>query len=387
MKPLAKAALAMPQSGIRRLMDLAAGRPDVIHLEVGEPDANTPEAIIEAAAAAARQGFTKYSPNAGFSSLRAAIVAKLAHDNGLTVGSDQVVVTPGAVAALAASVLAIIDPGDEVLLPDPGWPNYRSLVVLAGGVPVAYPLRREDGYMPDLDGIAALVTPRTKMILVNSPSNPCGTVFSPALVENLVRFAERHDLYLLSDEVYEAFVFEGEHVSPGVFDRDGRVIGVFGFSKTFAMTGWRLGYAVASREVAGLMAKIQSPLVSCSSSLSQKGAEAALALPASFAAVQRDDYRTRRDLVVRLLGGAGLLAAAPEGAFYALVDLSSISGDSEWLAETLLTEAGVATAPGETFGKEAAGMVRISFAASLAAIEEGCRRILGFVQAAQREAQ
>jgi aspartate/methionine/tyrosine aminotransferase len=377
MKPLASIPSAMPRSGIREVMELAAEMVDVIHLEVGEPDVNTPDQIIDGACAAAKAGWTKYTSNAGYPSLRAAIVRKLATENGLTASADQVVVTAGAVGALATGVLAVIDPGDEVLVPDPGWPNYTSITLVAGGRPVVYPLRRDDGYLPDLAALRSLVTTRTKLLVINSPANPTGAVFPEPVVRALVEFAQEHDLYVLSDEVYEALVFEGEHVPAARFDRDGRVITVFGCSKTYAMTGWRLGYGVASPPIAELMAKLQEPLVSCASSVSQKAAEVALAMDQAPVRAMRDAYRARRDLVVAALGPR--LASVPAGALYALVDVSEAGRDSYAVVRSLLAEARVATAPGETFGASGAGIVRISIATSPDLLAEGCRRIVAFL--------
>jgi aspartate/methionine/tyrosine aminotransferase len=367
----------MPRSGIREVMELAAGMADVIHLEVGEPDFNTPDPIIDGAFEAARAGYTKYTPNAGYLSLREAIVRKLAADNGLTATPDQVVVTAGAVGALATGTLSVVDPGDEVLVPDPGWPNYTSIAVVAGGRPIPYPLRRERAFTPDFEALGRLVGPGTKLLVINSPGNPTGAVYPGSVVRALVDFAREHDLYVLSDEVYEALVFEGEHVPAARFDDDGRVISVFGCSKTYAMTGWRLGYGLASLPIAALMAKLQEPLISCASSVSQKAAEAALAMDQSPVAAMRDAYRARRDLVVAELGGR--LAAVPQGALYALVDVSAAGSDSYAVAKALLAHALVATAPGETFGTSGVGMVRISLGTSPELLVEGCRRIVAFL--------
>jgi aspartate aminotransferase/aminotransferase len=377
MKPLAVVPSAMPRSGIREVMELAAGMHGVIHLEVGEPDAATPAPIIEAAFAAATAGATKYTSNAGYPSLRAAIVRKLTLENGLTATPDQVVVTAGAVGALATATLALVDPGDEVLVPDPGWPNYSSITLIAGGRPVPYPLARADGYVPRLDVLRQLVTNRTKILLINSPANPTGAVFSDALVRDLVDFAREHDLYVLSDEVYEAIVFDGDHVPAARHDADGRVITVMGCSKTYAMTGWRLGYGVASAPIAALMAKLQEPLVSCAPSVSQKAAEAALAMDQAPVRAMRAAYRERRDLVAAVLGPR--LASVPAGAIYALVDVSAAGRDSYAVAKRLLAEAGVATAPGETFGASGGGIVRISIATAPDLLAEGCRRIVDFL--------
>jgi aspartate/methionine/tyrosine aminotransferase len=378
LKPLAKVPVNMRRSGIREVMELAAGMEGVIHLEVGEPDSGTPPEVIEAAFAAAREGFTRYTPNAGLPSLRNAIAAKLERENGLSTTAANVVVTPGAVCALATTVLATVEPGDEVLVPDPGWPNYDAMVRLAGGAPVPYPLRRESGFLPDLDVLDRLVGSRTKLIITNSPNNPTGAVFPEPTVRALVDFAAAHDLYLVADEVYEAFTFEAPHVPAARFDPDGRVITVMGFSKTYAMTGWRLGYAVAPEPVAAVVTKLQEPLVSCSSAVAQKAAEHALAMPpAAVAAVSRD-YRARRDAAVQILEPAGLLPSRPAGAFYAWLDLGGAGADSYALARDLLREKRVAAAPGESFGAGGRGMLRISLATSRDDVVEGCRRIVDF---------
>lgn len=380
MKSLSTAVSAMPRSGIREFMELASQLDGVIHLEAGEPDFITPEAIIRAAYEAARAGFTKYSGNAGLPPLREAIARKVREENGLSVGPEHIVVTPGSVCALATAVLAMANPGDEVLVPDPGWPNYINMVLLAGATPVLYTLRREHGYLPDMDELASLVSPKTKLIMLNNPCNPTGAVFPRAAVEALAAFAEEHDLYVLSDEIYEAMVFEGAHEPIAQFDTAGRVVTIFGFSKTYAMTGWRLGYAVAPVPIAELIMRLQEPLVSCASTISQKAGEAALAMPAEVSAAMRDAYRERRDSVVDILGAATLLPFVPQGAFYALVDLSEVGLDSYAMAHELLREDRVATAPGDTFGPSSAGMVRIAFTTELENVAEGCRRIVRYVE-------
>lgn len=381
MKPLSTRAARVPPSGIRVIMEQAASLPGVIHLEVGEPDAVTPEPIIQAATAAARAGFTKYTPTAGLGTLREALVQKLRLRNDLRATTEQVVATPGSVFAIASAVLAIVEGGDEALIPDPGWPNYASMLTVAGATIVPYPLVRAAGYQPDLDALERLITPRAKLLVINTPANPTGAVFPPETVRALVELARRHDLYVISDEVYEDFVYEGEHTPAARFDPDGRVVSVFGFSKSYAMTGWRLGYAHAAPPIAAMMARLAEPFVSCPSSLSQKAAEAALAGPQDVVARMRESYRARRDAVVEILGADGLLAAVPRGAFYALVDLSRVSGDSMHLARQLLDEQRVATAPGETFGRRGRGLVRISLATERSLLEEGCRRIAQFALA------
>jgi len=380
MKPLAITATSMPRSGIREVMELAATMEDVIHLEVGEPDFATPAEVTNAATEAAVEGFTKYSPNAGFMSLRRAVAERLVAQGRADVTPEHVVITPGAVCALATAIFATVNPGDDVLVPDPGWPNYRSAVLLAGAQPVAYELDRSTGYLPRDGSLPAAARPRAKLLMVNSPANPTGAVFPRDTVQTLYEFAAERDLYLLSDEVYESFVFDGQHESPAQFDRDGRVIVVSGFSKSFAMTGWRLGYAIAAPPIAQVMAKLLEPLVSCASSVVQKAGEAALRLPADRVEVMRRSYARRAEIVVDILGSAGLLMAVPRGAFYALVDVSSAGHDSNVIARDLLRRARVATAPGATFGRQAEGTVRISLAADEQTLVEGCHRIRRYLE-------
>ncbi|MHB8490202.1 MAG: pyridoxal phosphate-dependent aminotransferase [Candidatus Dormibacteria bacterium] len=375
----------MPRSGIREVMELAGTMEDVIHLEVGEPDFATPAEVISAATNAAVEGFTKYSPNAGFMSLRRAVAERLMAAGRQDVTPEHIVITPGAVCALATAIFAIVNPGEDVLVPDPGWPNYRSAVLLAGARPVAYELDRSVGYLPRKGSLTAAAGPQAKLLMTNSPANPTGAVFPRDTVRELYEFAAERDLYLLSDEVYESFVFNGRHESPAQFDGDGRVIVVSGFSKSFAMTGWRLGYAVAAPPIAQLIAKLLEPLVSCASSVVQKAGEAALRLPADRVEVMRRSYAQRAEIVVEILGSAGLLMAVPRGAFYALVDVSSAGSDSNIVARDLLRRERVATAPGATFGRQAEGTVRISLATDETTLVEGCNRIRRYLEASTRE--
>lgn len=380
MKPLAQRANTIKRSGIRRVLELALQIPDCIHLEIGDPDFVTPTHIIEAAFEAARAGHTRYSPTPGLRTTREAIARKLRERNGLAVAPEQVLVTPGAMLALAAAIFATIDPGDELLLPDPGWPNYDGTTKMAGGTPVPYPLLAANDFEPDLDTLRGLITPCTKVLLINSPSNPTGAVFRRETIKALVDLAAEHDLYVISDEVYEEIVFEGEHVPAAQFDQDGRVISIYAFSKTYAMTGWRLGYGCASPPVAEVMIKLAEPLVSCAATFIQKGGEAALAGPQDAVAEMRAAYQARRDAAAAILGPAGLMAAMPHGAFYMMVDLRAVSLDADRLAQDLLEQKHVACAPGATFGSQGAGLLRISLAAEQGAIEEGCRRIVDFAR-------
>jgi aspartate/methionine/tyrosine aminotransferase len=382
-KPLAPRAVAARRSTIREVFDLANRMPGAIRLEIGEPSFPTPAHVIEAAFEAARAGHTRYTPNGGLASLREHIAERLRRVDGYSVDPDRIVVTPGGMNALFSIYLALLAPGDEVLLPTPGFPNMDEMVRLLGGTPVFYRLRLEDGFLPDLDELEALVTPRTKAIFANTPSNPTGAVFPRRLVEELVRLAERHDLYLVADDVYDEMVLDGdrEHVAAARFDEAGRVVSVYSFSKIYAMTGWRLGYAVASPELADVLRKLQEPEVSCPSTISQKAAEAALTGPQDIVSSMRGAYRERRDRAWRLLKRRGLPGFRTQGTFYMLLDVSAAGLPSMDFTLRLLRERGVAVAPGEVFGPGGEGLVRVSLAEETRVLEEGLRRLCDAVEA------
>ncbi|MFB4317847.1 pyridoxal phosphate-dependent aminotransferase [Actinomadura sp. 21ATH] len=379
MPSIAPNAERMPRSGIRAIMDMAWRLPDpVIGLHVGEPSFTTPRHVLDAAAAAYEQARTRYVPNAGVTELREAIAAKLRDLNGIAAATtEQVIVTAGGMQALQLGMSSVVGAGDEVLIPDPGWPNFNMLVQLLQGVPVRYELRPENGFQPDVADLAALVTPRTRAIVVNSPSNPLGTVLPAETVERLVAFAREHDLWLVSDECYEEITFDGPHVSPAVYDTDGRVISCFSFSKTYAMTGMRVGYVLAPPVLAPVCAKLQEPLVACVNAPAQYGALAALAGPQDQKAEAREAYRERREAATAALDAAGLPYLRPEGAFYLWVDVSDRCGDdvTEW-AIRLLKEEHVAVAPGTTFGPHGAGWIRLSLATATEDLLEGIGRIV-----------
>lgn len=368
----------IPVSGIRAMRDLTRSLDGVIHLEVGEPDFPTPPEVIEAALGAARAGATRYTPAAGTESLRKAIANRSVQHGRRSVSPDQVIVTSGASATIAVTMLALAERGDEVLIPDPGWASYAGHVYVAGGTAVRYPQPRELGFLPDVAAIRALITSRTKAIVVNDPGNPGGAVFPRELVREIVELASERDLYLISDEIYEDFTFDGDHVPADVFDGDGRVITISGFSKTFSMTGWRLGYAIASPAVAADIARVAGAVLSCPSSVSQAAGEEALRMSPAAIEAMRDSYRRRRDLVVSILEPAGLLPVRPQGAFYALVDMARVGHDMNEVALRLLREERVATTPGDAFGPRGQGYVRISFATAEADLGEGLHRIVRF---------
>ena len=380
MPQLATLPRTLPRSGIRSIMDLASRYSDVIHLEIGDPNFNTPEHIIRAAASAAGDGFTHYTSNAGLPSLREHIAEKLERTNGLSVAPDQIVVTPGSAEALFSTMLALVEPGDEVLLPDPSWPNFDLIARTIGATAVHYPLDRGRDFQPDPETLAGLITPRTKVLLVNTPGNPTGGVFVRETVRRLAEIAQAHDLFVVSDECYEQIVFDGEHVSMAEYTGLDRTVVVHSFSKTYAMTGWRIGYLTTSEEIATAIANLQEPVVACASTVSQKGAEAALVGPQDCVAEMRAAYRRRRDRAVEIVGDAGLLPAVPRGAFYVLVDISPVTDDTFAFAEELVVRDRVAVAPGETFGPGGQGLVRISLASDDRLLEEGLTRLVAAIR-------
>ena len=381
LRPASRGITAMPRSGIREIMDLSRDRPGVLHLEVGEPDFPTPAHVVEAGVRALHDGHTGYTANAGSAPLRAAITAKLDERNRIVAQPDQVVVTHGAVNALLTALMVLVEPGDGMLIPDPGWPNYRMMATMLGAEAVPYPLRRAADYEPDFERLEALAAaPNAKVLVANSPGNPTGAVWDAQTVERVVEVARANGLYVLSDEVYEEIVFEADHVSPAVFDDGGRVITVSALSKTYAMTGWRIGYLAATAELATLVGKTQEAIVACPNAMAQVAAEAALNGPQNCVAEMRAAYRARRDVAVRELRAAGLLVSEPRGAFYILADVSRATNDTAAFARSLVVDHGVAVAPGATFGAAGSGLVRLSLASSASTIEEGIRRLAGAVQ-------
>jgi aspartate aminotransferase/aminotransferase len=371
----------MERSPIRYILDRAARYPDALHLEIGQPDFSTPPHIVEAAVEAARQPYTGYTANSGMLPLREAITVKLARENNLHVTPDHAVVTIGAMEAIFASMAVILDPGDEILLPDPGYGNIGMASQLVHAVSVLYPTLPAQGFIPDMDALEALVTPRTKAMFVNSPCNPTGAVYPEEILRACLDFCRRHDLYLISDETYDRLVFEGEHVSPAQWDDEGRVISIFTTSKTYAMTGWRVGYAVMNPVLATAMAKIQEPLVSCVNTIAQHAAVAALLGPQDCVQDMLREYRRRRDLAIDLASEHDLTVSYPHGAFYMLVDISSQPLDSLAFSCNLLDAEHLAVAPGRSFGQLSDGYVRLSLCASAENLELGIPRLARFLHA------
>jgi aspartate/methionine/tyrosine aminotransferase len=372
--PNAVRTTAIGRSGIREVMDLAATLDGVIHLELGEPDFPTPPYVIEAITPWLATGAVKYTLSRGMPALRDALAAKVMARNGIAATAEDIVVTPGATTAVLMTLLACVQPGEGVLIPAISWPAYALAVGLAGGRPVRYPLLADAGYEPDLAALEELARD-ARLLIANSPSNPTGAVYRPATLQAMVEIAQRNDLLLLSDEVYEDLIFEGVHASPATYDSN-RVVSTFSFSKGYAMTGWRVGYAVGPRAVIEAMVHVQEAVVACTSELAQRAALAALQGPQDVVAQMRDSYRERRDLVRDPLRKAGILAREPSGAFYALLDISALNEDTYAAARELLLQHRVAVAPGETFGPAGRGLVRISLASSTSDLVHGVDRIV-----------
>lgn len=359
---------------------LRAEGKDVLSFAAGEPDFNTPEPICKAAIEAIESGFTKYTPSSGIPSLKEAICEKLHRENEIKVSPSQIVCSCGAKHALYNTMQVLLDPGDEVILFAPYWMTYADQIRLAGGVPVVVHTRREAGFAPNLDDIRAVLTAKTKAIVVNSPANPTGALFSRKTIKEIAMIALRHDLYILSDEIYDRLVYGEKHQSMAALSPETaeRTITFGGVSKSYAMTGWRLGFAAAPEPIAKALSNFQDQVTSNPTSFVQKGAEVAFRLPAEQVEAMRQEFEARRDIIVKLLTAIpNVKIDPPKGAFYAFADFSAYLGgkvkDDQALAEYLLEDAMIAAIPGSVF--EGPGFLRMSYAASRANIEKGVARL------------
>ena len=372
--------------------ELRAGGRDVISFCAGEPDFVTPAYIRDAAHEALNLGLTKYTPASGTLDLRRAICDKLLRDNGLSYTPAQVIVSNGAKFSLYASLAALLNPGDEVLIPTPCWVSYPEMVRIAGGVPVFVPGDAKKGYVTEAEDIEPFVTERTKALILNSPNNPNGCIWNRKQLEEIARLAVARGFYVISDEIYEKLIYDGEeHVSIASLGEDifAQTLVVNGFSKSYAMTGWRLGYTAGPLEIIKAMGSLQSQVASCSNSIAQYAAVRAMTSPEGEAEIERmrQAYDERRKHIVRRLNEIeGLSCMMPKGAFYAMMDVSGVFGlydgdiridSSMTFAERLLERADVAVVPGSAFCTE--GVCRMSYATSLDVIDRGVDRIAAFV--------
>jgi aspartate aminotransferase len=354
----------------------AQGR-SVVHLEIGEPDFDTPANIREAAKRAIDNGKTHYPPFPGIPELREAIAADSAKRRGFAPDPQNVFVTVGGKGVMYYAILALVNPGDEVIVPDPGYPIYESVTRFVGGTPVPIAIRQENEFRLDPDELASLVTPRTKLIVINSPANPTGGVLTRGDLEKVAAIAIEHDIAVLSDEIYSRILYEGEHVSiaalPGMAER---TIVLDGFSKTFAMTGWRLGYAIIPSWLGRGFGRLIINTVSGATTFAQFGAVEAISGPQDAVDAMVEEFRARRDLVVDGLNAIpGVRCLRPAGAFYVFPEISGTGLTGVELADRLLNEAGVSVLAGTAFGQVGNNHIRLSYATSRENISEALRRM------------
>jgi len=355
---------------------LQAEGKEVLNFSLGEPDFKTPEHICEAAKRALDLGYTHYVSSAGIDELREEIAKKIREENKVDVAMENVIVTPGAKQAIYELMMSVLDDGDEVILLDPAWVTFESAVKIAGGVP-KWVKRVEEGVK--YESLESATSGNTKLVVINSPNNPAGYVLSDNELKEIAEFAVEHDLLVLSDEIYEKIIYGRRHVSIASFDNmRARTVIINGFSKTYAMTGWRIGYAIAPREIMKGMLKIQQHSVTCASSISQFAALTALQSSQDCVKEMVEEFKRRRDVIVNQLNEIGLRCLNPEGAFYAFVNTSNHGNDVEF-TERLLREAYIVVTPGSAFGLAGKNYVRFSFAASIEDILEGMKRIEGIL--------
>lgn len=364
------------QSGARQIMDLANQLPDVIHLEIGEPDFTAAPHVVEAATKALRDGLTKYPPTAGMAELREAAAEKLLRVNKIDVAPEQVVVSNGGCEGLFAALSAVADSGQTIAVPDPGWPNYRSMAAVLGLDVVTYDLGPATSFQPDPAQLRQLLADGCRCIILCSPSNPLGTVTPRALSEQIVDLADEYGAWIISDECYDELSFGPVPFSPAAVGTGANVISVFSFSKTHAMTGWRIGYVAAPPHAAAVIAKAQEPLVLGISAPGQRGAIAALTGGTEYQEEMVAQYRRRRDAVVAVFRERGRPVTAPDGAFYLWLDIRDAGiADTDFAFGLLSTEHVAATA-GSSFGTAGAGYLRLSLAASLEELVTASDRVM-----------
>jgi aspartate aminotransferase len=355
---------------------------DVISFAAGEPDFNTPAEICEAAIQAIRNGDTKYAPSAGSIKLREAISQKFARENGLTYGTDQIIVSCGAKHSIYNALQVTINPGDEVILIAPYWMTYAEQIRLAGGIPRVVHTKGSEGFIPDMDELKNAVNGRTKAIILNSPSNPTGATFDRATMKNIAALALRHGLWIIADDIYERLVYGIEHTNIAGLGQDvyNHTITVSGCSKTYSMTGWRIGYAAGPLNVVKAMSNLQDQVTSNATSFAQAGAVAAMNLDPAKIEFMRAEFQSRRDIgVAELKKIPGVETPVPNGAFYLFPDFSQYigAGNDIDLANEILMEAKVAVIPGGVF--EGPGHLRLSYATSPELIQTGIRRIAEYL--------
>ena len=372
----------VPPSGIRRFFDIAATMEDVISLGIGEPDFDTPEPIVQAGIEALKRGETHYTSNSGLMELRRALAEHLDRLYGQTYNpASEILVTVGVSEALYLALAATLDPGDEVIVPHPCFVSYAPEVVFAGGTPVIVPTTVENNFQVTAEDIAAAITPRTKALLIGYPNDPTGAVMSRERLNEIAAVVKQHDLLVISDEIYDRLVYGLDHVCfpslPGMYNR---TILLQGFSKAYAMTGWRIGYIAAPAEMLGMMRKVHQYTIMSAPSVSQYAALAALREGEPYVQEMVAEYDRRRRLIVDGMNEIGLSCFEPQGAFYAFPSIEITGMDGNEFAETLLHEERVAVVPGSAFGEAGQGYVRCSYATAYEKIEKALERLQRFVR-------
>ncbi len=373
---------SVPPSGIRRFFDIAATMEDVISLGIGEPDFTTPEPILQAGIEALKRGETHYTSNSGLMELRRAIAEHLDCLYGQTYNpASEILITVGVSEALYLACAATLDPGDEVIIPEPCFVSYAPEVIFAGGVPVMVPTSAENGWQVTAEAIEAAVTPKTKALLLGYPSNPTGAVMTRERLNEIAAVVKRHNLLVISDELYDRLVYDTRHVCfpslPGMYSR---TILLMGFSKAYAMTGWRIGWAAGPAEIMEMMRRVHQYTIMCAPTVAQYAALVALKEGEPFVEEMRQEYDRRRRLIVGGLNEIGLTCVEPKGAFYAFPSIAITGMDENTFAEKLLQEEHVAVIPGSAFGPSGKGYVRCSYATAYEKIEEALERMRRFVQ-------
>lgn len=379
-----KAALSMARLGTEtafevlvRAKELEAQGKDIIHLEIGEPDFDTPVNIREAAKAALDEGYTHYGPSAGLPILRQAIAEEITRTRGVELSPGNVVVTPGGKPIIFFSLLACVDPGDEVIYPNPGFPIYESVINWMGARAVPLPIREENNFSVDVEELAALITPRTTFMILNSPGNPTGGLITRDQMARIAELVAEHNITVLADEIYSRIIYEGEHVSLLSFpEMKERMILLDGFSKTYAMTGWRAGYGVMPEELAFWVARLMTNSNSCTNTFVQMACVEALKGSQAEAQSMVEEFRRRREVIVEGLNAIeGITCRQPRGAFYVLPNVRALPRSSKELEEYFLEECGVATLSGTSFGAYGEGYLRLSYANSVENIREALGRM------------
>ena len=369
---------------LARAQALEAQGREIIHLEIGQPDFETYPNIALAGIRAIATGQTRYNPPSGFPALREALAEDAGRRRGVKFSAEQVVVAPGTKPLLLLPMMAVLDPGDEVIYPDPGFPSYEAAIGLAGGVPVPVPLLEEQGYDLDLEALDASLSPRTKMILLNSPSNPTGGIHAPETLTHVAEVARSHDLWVLSDEIYARLVYDdnppGASLVPlqivGLPGMPERTIIADGFSKTYAMTGWRLGFGIMPVALADKLNLLLTHSVGCTATFTQVAGLEAILGPQDPVDAVVAEFRRRRDVMVAGLNAIpGVRCPMPRGAFYAFPNVQSFGRSSSELAELLLVRAGVAVLPGSAFGRNGEGYLRLTYSNSIENIQKALDRL------------